>query len=465
MSKEYISLEVEEEHVKFWETCLDDLKRQFEILKEFIQINENTQKERSKYLTQISNKFINDCREFSKEPSHLYNLAEILLDFQSCLGINYNAKNLHNRIKSTVDEITQFIEDTKNKVCGDNKRIINRCKNLLDKIKIKEEEYDKSKKEIDNAQNYHKKIDTEDKYTYNYSEKNKAEFLLSEKIRKMDELKPSLDGDKKKLIQNSEILKSSMMNNFEIVISTNFKQLANLHQCFFLLSNSKIEFLNNIKKKIDGILLQLSNLCFDLNDITEKKFGLSKNIKTEGVNMFSENDESINNFSSDQLMKISNDILNYVQIFMLCLRYRKKIMKIFKETIKDIINYEEICRKKYNDYKKELVNKLNSLKNKSDGTQKNWRNFLAKEKIGEVIIHNNSLLCPAIDTYITFARNEYNTLGTKWLEYKKKLIERQKRINDFKKEIKENQKAHKHMDINIKIKVVHYLLELKIILI
>ena len=446
MEKEYTSLQVEIEHIKFWETCLNDLKQQFEILKEFIGMSENVKKNRSSYLNLISKNFVNNCREFSNEPSHLYYLAEILLDFHSCLGINNKGKELGDKIVSIINEITQSIEETKIKICNDNFKLINRCKTILEKIRTKEEEYEKIKKEIDNAQNYHKKIDSEDKYTYNFSKKNQAEFLLSEQIRKMDELKPLLDGDKKKLMKNSEKLKASMLDNFEIVIITTFKQLANLHQCFYLLSDAKIDNLNNIKKKIDNILIQLSNLCFDLNDYTEKKFGASKKIKTDGVNFFSEDDEAIANFSSSQLMKISYDVLNYVQIFMLCLRYRKKIMKSFNETIKEITKNEEIYRKEYNDSKKELVNKLNSLKNKSDGTQKNWQNFLGKEKISEIITDNNALLCPAIDTYVTFSRNEYNTLDTKWLEYKKKLIERQKKLNDFQNEIKNNERTKKKID-------------------
>ena len=144
MEKEYTSLQVEIEHIKFWETCLNDLKQQFEILKEFIGMSENVKKNRSSYLNLISKNFVNNCREFSNEPSHLYYLAEILLDFHSCLGINNKGKELGDKIVSIINEITQSIEETKIKICNDNFKLINRCKTILEKIRTKEEEYKKT---------------------------------------------------------------------------------------------------------------------------------------------------------------------------------------------------------------------------------------------------------------------------------------------------------------------------------
>ena len=89
---------------------------------------------------------------------------------------------------------------------------------------------------MDNAQMNQNRI----KNTYNIAEIKKADLLLAEQIRKMEEIKKPMEENKNKLKEMRNKLNSSVRESFEKVVSIYFKHLANLHQIFFLISNNKI---------------------------------------------------------------------------------------------------------------------------------------------------------------------------------------------------------------------------------
>ena len=284
---------------------------------------------------------------------------------------------------------------------------------------------------MDNAQLNQKKIKNKVKKNYNVTEIKKADLILAEQIRKMEEIKIPMEENKKKLKEFRNTLNSSIKESFEKVLFMYFKHLANLHQYFFLLSSNKLELITDMTKKVVTSLLQLSNLSFDLNDYTEKKFGELIGIKFDGIIMF-DSEELLNKSSSKLLIKISYDIINYIQVFMICLRYRKKIMKIFYEAIKGIMKFEENYKKNFDNSYKNLINQLNSIKNISDEISRNWKRLFNSTKTKENNYFKTILL--EIDKYINSARNEYNKFKNNWNEYENKIKEKKKDIIDFLKE-------------------------------
>ena len=221
--------------------------------------------------------------------------------------------------------------------------------------------------------------------------------------------------------------------------------MSNYYQCLYLVLNHKSEILNNIKQKLDDIILQLTNLVFDLNDYSEKKFGeYSLGLKTEGLNIYS-SIELINKSSMNQLIEISNNIINYVKIFLTCLRYRKKIMKIFLDSLAEILKFETENIKLYNKNKKEFINILDSLKIINNNSQRFLRNLISKERLNETI-QEIYTLNSSIKNYIDFVRNEYYSFLKSWESYESKIMERQKLSKEFLDEIKEAKKSNKKID-------------------
>ena len=440
-------LKIETEQVKYWGECLKSLAKQFEILLNFINLNTNLQQKKNSSIEQIKSNYKIKTKEFKKEPSHLYILTEEFFDFYSCFreSMNKESKNFISQIKKTMEEIITHIIQTKKEACNSTFRIIKKCKDLILRIKNQEEQYQKAKTSLDEAEVYQKKVKNVDKYTYNVAKKEKADLLLSEKIKEMEKIKKPLENDKKKLLEYRTKLKVSLRDNFELVVSVSFKEMANYYQCLFLLLNQKADALNNIKRKTDDILTQLSNLVIVLNDYSELKFSEENlGIKSEGSSTYL-SEELMNKSSMKQLIEISKNVVNFVKIFLICLRYRKKIMKLFLESILEINKYEMEYNKENDINKKELLNQIDSLKTVNYYSQKNWRNLIAKEKINDISININSI-SPIINNYIEFTRNEYKTFVNNWGKFEENINERQKLSIDFLNEI--NQAKMNNQNIN-----------------
>ena len=436
-------LEQENNHIKFWESSLNDLIKQYEIINQFIDITIKYKSQRSSDLIDILTKYRNDSKPFRNEPSHIYDLNEIFFIFQSTMWgiINESSNELYNKLKLMSIDFIKELKNEKKEICKKNLEIIDKCQVLINKIKSQENDFQKIKSSMKNAQDNQKKIKSKAQYAYNVGEKKKADLQLAEQIRKMEEIKIPMEKNKKDLFNLKTELSSITKESFEKYIIIYFKYIANLHQYFFIFGNHKMEIITNMKKQFNIVISKLSNLSFDLNDYTEKKFGEVIGIKFDGILML-DSEELLNKSSSKLLLKISYDIINYIQVFMLCLRYRKKIMKIFLEVIKSLIKCEENYKKNFNSSYKNLMIQINSIKNITEETLKNWSNLFLSENTKA----NNeySSILSGVEAFINLSRNEYNTFNFDWNKYESKIKERQKisieilkEKNDIKKEQKE----------------------------
>ena len=448
-------LKKEVEEVKYWDECLKSLSKQFEILYKSLILSKNAQMKRDSFIENIKANYKKESKQLKKEPSHLYSLTEIFFDFYSCVrdSANTKNKNFFPSMTKTIKEIINNINKAKNDAYESSLKIINKCNNLIINIKKQEIDFQNAKTALDDAQINQKKIKNEEKYIYEVSEKKKADLLLSEKIKEMEKIKKPLDNNKKKLSEYRSKLKSSLKDNFELIVSISFKKLANYYQCLFLILNEKSDILKNIKEKINDILIQSSNLVFDLNDYSEQKFGETNlGLKSDNISIYS-TEEVMNKSSMKELIEISEKVANYVKIFLVCLRYRKKIMKIFLKEITELNKYEIEQSKEYDKNKKVLNSQLDSLKLITYYSQKNWRNIFAKEKMSQFVIDINGII-PIINNYIEFARNEHKAFSKNWFKYEEKLFERQKLSIDFLNEL--NDAKNKNQNINKKEYIERY---------
>ena len=438
----------EREHITFWDNCLNDLKKQFETMSNFLDVIKKIKTQRKTELESILSKYKTQIIPYTKEPSHLCALNEIYFDFLSLLWevINKFNDELYSKINSMNLEIIKDLDIKKNNLYKDNISLIDECQALINEIKTQENEFNKKKEMMNEAQKNRNKIKSKVKNIYNIGENKKADLLLAKSIQKMEEIKIPIEENKKKLKEFKTTLIESFSHIFENYFSTYFKHLAILYQYFYLLESNKMTILLNMKKQLKGILLQISILSFELNDYTEKKFGELIGVKYDGLILL-DPEEFIKNSNSNFLLKISYDIINYVKVFVISLKYRKKIMKIFYGALKDLyklkMNMETENEVSYDN----ILNQLKSIKHTSEGTFKRWNGLISSLKLGS---DNQSieLIISWIEEYINFISNEINEFGPSWKEYKITLIEKQNIIKEFIEEINNNNDMKKNGDGN-----------------
>ena len=439
----------EREHLKFWDDCLNDLKKQFDILSNVLDLIKKIKIQRMTELNNILSKFKTDINPYSQEPSHLYNVCEMYLNFISILWevINKFNDELYKKINAMNNDITKNLDIQKKKLYDDNMSLIDGCQNLINEIKIQENEFNKEKELMKEVEIYRNKIKNKIQNIYNVSENKKADLALAERIKKMEDIKIPMEENKKKLKEYRVKLTASFSLVFENYFSIYFKHLAILNQYFYLLDNSKLDILSNMQKQIKSTIFLLSNLNFELNDYTEKKFGESLGIKYEGLILLDPED-LLNKSSNHFLLKISYSIINYVKIFMKSVKYRKKILEYFIIALKSIRKLELNILAENSNSIDELLNLLKSIKYTSENNSKKL-NLLISGLKNSNEDSNYELFISGLEDYINFFINEYNNFELKWKEIKEKLIQKQNSTKLLlKKEKENNNKDNKDYSIN-----------------
>ena len=439
----------EREHIKFWDDCLNDLKKQFEIMQNLLDLTRQIKVRRMTELGNILSKYKTEINPYYKEPSHLFTLTEIFFNFLPLLWevINKSNDELYKKINSMNIDIIKDLDLKKINLYKNNNSILDECQTLINEIKIQENEFNKKKELMDEAKKNRNKIKNQVQNIYNVGENKKADLLLAKSIKKMEEIKIPMEENKKKLREYKATLASSFSYVFENYFATYFKNLAILYQYFYLLENNKMNILLNMKKQFKDILLKISNLNFELNDYTEKKFGEVINIKYDGLILLdSDSQELINNANTSFLLKISTDILNYVKVFLICLKYRKKIMKHFYKTLNSIYKLELNIKSESQSSYDTIISQLKLIKYTSEGTFKRWNHFVNDLK-SDKESKNNELLTTWVEEYINFVSNEINEFDLNWKEYKGKIKEQQNIIKDTIKELSDNREMKKNNNV------------------
>ena len=418
------------QQVEFMDKCILEIQNQFNTVLEILVKEKQAFQHNYEVITRLFNEFSNECQNFSKEPSHIFYLTQIVFSTTST-GVK-KAKEIFN---SLFNELNIYIPDLINNLAGLRNNLYDNCNKMMSEIvefisehKDIENTYKKIKNNLDEAQLNKKKIENEPKYAYNVSVKEKAEKKVIYHLQEMDKIFPKIQNFSKNLEEKKERFNSTMKDNFELIVMNTFKYLANLHQVFFLYSKCKYDQLNQVLEIFKNYNNNLTSISINLNDYSERKFGELQGVKYDGIDLIDFDDELLKT-NPFQLINITDNIINYTNIFLLSLRYRKKIMKIFKKKFPNFINglvqYEEYNKQE----KKKLITFVDNLQLIGEGTKKSWNIFFYVQNYYADKSDMNNIF-KIIDEFITETREEYYSFLNKWKKYEKK-------INDYKDDIQE----------------------------
>jgi len=418
------------QQVEFMDQCLLEIQNQLNVVSEIITKEKQTFQFNDEIITRLFNEFSNECQNFSKEPSHIFYITQIIFSTSST-GVK-KAKEI---FQSLFNELNIYLPDLINNIIGVRNNLYDNCNKMMSEIvtfisehKKIENNYKKIKENLDEAQLNKKKIENDPKYAYNVSVKEKAEKKVIYYLQEMDKIFPKIQNFSKNLEEKKERFNSTLKDNFELIVMNTFKYLANLHQVFFLYSKNKYDQLNQVFEIFRNHNNNLASMSINLNDYSERKFGELQGVKYDGIDLIDFDDELLKT-NPYQLINISNNIIDYTNIFLLSLRYRKKIMKIFKKKfpnyINDLIHYNEYNKQE----KKKLTSFVENLKLIGEGTKRSWNIFFYS---APYLIENSGVndIFKVIDEFITETRAEYYSFLDKWKKYEKK-------INDYKDDVQE----------------------------
>ena len=144
-----------------------------------------------------------------------------------------------------------------------------------------------------------------------------------------------LKGNENKL-KNNENLNKYMNETFELVLINIFKGLIYIHQFFFLYSQSKNDFHNNIKNDIDNKSYN-KIINIEINDFSERKYAKGEGIYYEPIHFGNCNNDIALKNESENIISLCDSYLYYVQTFIKCIEIRNSVISQFKKLIADMV--------------------------------------------------------------------------------------------------------------------------------
>ena len=255
-------------------------------------------------------------------------------------------------------------------------------------------------------------------------------------------------------INNKEILDKELNQIFELVVTNIFKGLVYMHQLFFMYSKAK----NDLNIRIKNISEEKSNnkvIDIVINDFSERKLAKeSLGIHYEPLHFGNQNyDISLRN-DSDNILSLIDSYLYYGQIFLKCIKLRKKLISQFKKLMKDILAQSP----------NNIIEKILHIRDKILKTKENFVILgFGTDKSWDLLISSWTYLYNTFNTFFQFYKeiglNDFNSNGKKeeyklfendWSKLSKKIIELRNNYTKYytpekKREIKENPKEYKDL--------------------
>ena len=434
--------------VEFMDKCIIEIRDQLNTVLQIIIKEKKTNDLNHDTICQIFNEFSNECQKFSNEPSHLFYITQIVFS-ETASGLK-QAKdifiNLYNELYVYLPDLINDINGLRSNLYDNSNRMMSEIVGFINAHKNIQENYLKIKANLDEAQLNKKKIDSDPKYAYNISTKEKAENKVIMFLKEMEQIYPKIQKFSDSLSEKKKRFNSTMRDNLELIVTNTFKYLANLHQVFFLYSKNKYDQFNMLLDIFKNQNNNMKSTSINLNDYSERKFGELQGIKYDGIDMIDLEDELLKT-NPNQLMNTAKSIINYTNVFLLCIRYRKKVMKIFKKKfpnffkeIKD--NYEYILQEK-----KKLMEFVSNLKLIGEGTKKSWNIFFSVIIDKEVHSEINEVF-KITDEIITETRTEYYSFLNIWKKYEKKINEHKDNIKELDNTLFQERKLKASQNLN-----------------
>ncbi|MCQ2815809.1 MAG: GRAM domain-containing protein, partial [archaeon] len=431
-------------HLLSWNNLFQEQLIQFQTFYSIIKEEENKINEENSFLNQSTMAFTEKCQPYS-EPSNIFYLVQ---SFISCY--NENSKNKQNSLNdidnsfvSVIPEIIQGIREIIFNLIRTNCQTMEEVKNIFEQSQQQKKTYDKLKSELDESQLKKKKYDTKAQYAYNIVKKDRADQKLSEKIKQMEELIPIIQNLENELNLKQEKFNSTMKENFELVITNLFKNLTNLHQCFFVFASKKKELFVNISKLLKSNIKTYFELVHNITDLAERKFSEQNGIKYESINNFDLKDTNLL-CNSSQLEYICYCYENYIHTFLICANSRRKLIKYFSNLIENVskfgIKYKENCFKA----KAKLVENLMKTKFFGSGTRKSWNLFSDLFLNTDPYFFEYQTFEKQIKEFNSMLKNSINDFNSHWEVLEKKIEEHKLKVINERKLMDESKiKANK----------------------
>ena len=343
-SKKKKKEKIEYKKINFWESILDDKKKQINLLSSILKIYCEFVKEHYQLVeSMIKNR--EKLKEYSQEPSNLFKYVGFII---TCL--EFKVSNEYENIIQANKEIQKKI----NVMMNDLELNLKDFYNLLP---TKFNEIDKINEILSTSQN----IDNESK---------KDIESLSEVYKQKVEEK---DKDVKKIIEN--------------IILKIFKGHVYLNQLLFLITKAIFDAYNNIKNYIIEKKDDIFELNININDYNERKYSQSHGIYYEPLH-FNDNSNIDNNVN---VSKLCDSFYYYMKSFIQNIKIRKKIMMHFIIFLKTI-------NENQNNYLPTCINKINNYLNEKDlgnVSQRTWNLFIIILKYINSFLKNLDNIIPS----------------------------------------------------------------------
>ena len=180
--------------VEFMDKCIIEIRDQLNTVLQIIIKEKKTNDLNHDTICQIFNEFSNECQKFSNEPSHLFYITQIVFS-ETASGLK-QAKdifiNLYNELYVYLPDLINDINGLRSNLYDNSNRMMSEIVEFINAHKNIQENYLKIKANLDEAQLNKKKIDSDPKYAYNISTKEKAENKVIMFLKEMEQIYPKI---------------------------------------------------------------------------------------------------------------------------------------------------------------------------------------------------------------------------------------------------------------------------------
>ena len=255
---------------------------------------------------------------------------------------------------------------------------------------------------------------------------------------------------------NKENLNKYLNQTLELVVINIFKGLVYMHQFFVLYSKAKNDLNLGIKNTIEE---KSNNKIIDIviDDFSERKLAKeSFGIIYEPIHFGNQNYDIMLGNDSENIISLCDSYFYYGQIFIKCIKLRKKLISQFKKLIKDILNQSP----------NNIIEKILHIRDKIQKAKEGFKILgIGTEKSWDLIITSWTLLHNTMNNFFQFyqeigmtdlkenpngKKEDYKSFETEWGKLSKKIIELRNKYAKYyttekKREIKQNQKEYKEL--------------------
>ena len=253
---------------------------------------------------------------------------------------------------------------------------------------------------------------------------------------------------------SKENLNDYLNQIIETVVINIFKGLVYMHQLFFMYSKAK----NDLNIKIKNTSEEKSNnkvIDIVINDFSERKLAKENlGIHYEPLHFGNHNYDILVRNDSENILSLCDSYLYYGQIFIKCIKIRKKLISQFQKLMKDILTQSP----------EKITEKIIHIRDKIQKTKENFKILgFGTDKSWDLLISSWTQLYNTINIFFVFYKevvmndlkengngknDEYKAFEDEWAKISKKIIELRNKYKKYytpekKSEIKENQKELK----------------------